>query len=188
VGCSNPTSRSNSQTRSLRSLDVDGTCARRTSPTWFPTHMTGLSESAGCCETNEIFRPRIVLSSDSGKRSKSRPCQKTSPAPILACGGSNPRIACASVLFPHPDSPRIPRISLRRISRRMPFRARTSSPLDGQYVTLNPRIWRKLSPEVCNDDSSPMAKSYATLRAEQLSRKGQRSMDFRFTVAPYRWG
>ena len=183
VGCSNPTSRSNSQTRSLRSVDVDGTCARRTSPTWFPTHMTGLSESAGCCETHEISRPRIVLSSDSGKRSRSRPCQRTSPATILACAGSNPRMACASVLFPHPDSPRIPRISLRRISRRMPFRARTSSPLDGQYVTLNPRIWRKLSPEICNADSSPMAKSYATLRAEQLSREGQRSMDFRFTVA-----
>jgi hypothetical protein len=34
----------------------------------------------------------------------------------------------------------------------------------------------------------PMAKSYATLRAEQLLRNGQRSMDFRFKVASYRCG
>src|SRR5277367_2314455 len=75
--------------------------------------------------------PRMARKSLSESCSRSRPSMDIVPASQVACGGKSCSRALASVLLPHPDSPRIPTISPRAISRLTPSSARTGATAPG---------------------------------------------------------
>ena len=78
---------------------------RRTSATWAPMRLTGLSDTVGSCGMTPIWRPRIARSRRSPSVVRSTPSKRTEPPTTLAAGGSSPAMAWAVVDLPEPDSP-----------------------------------------------------------------------------------
>ena len=73
--------------------------------------ITGFKAMRGSCEMVEMPAPRTVLNSRSPKPISSLPANLIEPLAIFPLGGSRPRTADPSVVFPEPDSPRIATIS-----------------------------------------------------------------------------
>src|ERR1051326_4758255 len=86
--------------------------------------------------------PRTRLSSSGESRKRSRPAKRIRPSKERTFSGSSLRMERASVDFPHPDSPAIPRDSPAATSKDAPRTARTAlSPR--RYVTDRFSIWRR---------------------------------------------
>ena len=90
-----------------------------------PTVVTGFSASIALWNTMEMRFQRSARSSFSVSESRSRPSKWTSPPEITAGAGRMRSSAWASVDFPLPDSPAMPRISPRSTSSETRSTART---------------------------------------------------------------
>ena len=85
-------------------------CRRTASPIWSPTVKTGLRELIGSWKTYAISRPRTRRSRRAPNASRSWPSNTTLPL-TLAVSGSSRTSDMQVTLFPHPDSPTMPRTS-----------------------------------------------------------------------------
>src|SRR6266540_4043382 len=119
-----------------------GACSRITSLNWSRTRITGLSELIDPCGRYDNADHRSTRNCSPFTFSRStgdRPAgwNITDPAVTLPGGFRSRSNATASVLFPLPDSPEMPRISPRRTARSRPRTAFTSPRLV-EYVTSKP--------------------------------------------------
>src|SRR2546423_1438397 len=121
---------------------------------WRPIVSTGFREDIGSWKIIAISRPRIPRSARSLCRIRSRPSNSARPLRTRPLRASRPRTASDVTLLPHPDSPTIPSVSPRAISKETPLTAytvprrvenstlRSSTPRSGSLAFTQLRVER----------------------------------------------
>jgi hypothetical protein len=102
---------------------------------WLPTGKTGFKEVIGSWKIMEIRFPRICRIWDPEDSIKFLSSKRISPSTIFPGGlGKSRKIDKAVIVFPHPLSPTIPRVSLGRRSKLTPSTARIKAFRVKKYV------------------------------------------------------